>query len=490
MSEISAKIKSVYSDYAVYKDKEANALFAGRTLPNYVKDYILNRYSVDGVRDDEAIREYLEAKMPRNRKEIKKRLMDGEAVNVTACVIIKLDLDKGRVTFTLPGIVETSSDMIISPQVLQDDDGDIVDGENWGNVTIQYVQPKGNAKGYIVMTSFKSFKPYKNLNFDNFIDLRTSLTTDEWIDVLIATLGYIPESFPSVDVKLAMLMRLIPYVEANLNFIELGPKSSGKSHVYSNLSKYTKMISGKCTRAQLIYNYSTKDAGPLQNHDVVVFDEVSSLSFESRGKDDIESFLKTYLENGRADLAKTTIESTCGMGLVGNIELTAEMVPVDDNFQRVLPDIFRSSAMMDRFHLFIPGWRLPKIMEGQLYNGWAIDAEFFSEYLHYLRTQTYGHTIFDELVTYDRRNSYIRHSNAVRRVASALCKLLFPHLRSVNELAPDDLSAFKALYGRYCLTPAIEGRTYIYNQCKTIDPEFTRTVMPEYSIDDSSDIVD
>jgi len=480
-SGISTRIKEVCSDYAIYKDKEAYALFAGRTLPNFVKDYILCRFTDDGSRDDQAIREYLDAKMPGSSEGLMMKLMNGEAVNITTCVFVKIELNKGQVAFHLPDL-NVSADMLISPQVLQDNADEIVDGENWGNITLQYVPPKGRAKGYVMMTSFKSFNPYRNMNFEDFIGLRSKFTTEEWIDVLVASLGYTPESFPSIDSKITMLLRILPSIESNLNFIELGPKSSGKSYVYNNLSKYVRMLSGKCTRAQLVYNHNTKQYGPLKNHDVIVFDEVSSLSLEDTDKE-LESFLKAYLEYGSASLAKKKIESSCGMGLVGNIDLTADLIPVDDDFQRLLPDIFRSSAMIDRFHLFIPGWKLPKITEGQLYYGWAIDAEFFSEYLHYMRRQSYGHTIFDELVEYDKSAAYVRHSKAVRRVASALCKLIFPHIKSAHDLAYEDRVAFMKLYEHYCLYPAIEGRTYVYNQCKAVDREFTKSVMPAFKID-------
>lgn len=138
--------------------------------------------------------------------------------------------------------------------------------------------------------------------------------------------------------------------------------------------------------------------------------------------------------------------------------------------------------MMDRFHLFIPGWQIPKISEGQLYYGWAIDAEVFSEYLHYMRTETYSQKIFDELVEYDKKTAYVRHAKAVRKIAKAYCKLLFPHVKSLDELSPEDLTAFKTLYREYCLLPAIEARSYIYNQCRLVDSEYRYNTMPEFEI--------
>lgn len=480
MSGLSNKIYEAYADYAICKDKVAYGLFAGRNLPSFVKDYILNRFSKGEERDEDGIREYLAAKMPLNGDSLMMRLLDGDDVNITTRVFVKTELGEGRVAFMLPDLNITSN-MYISSKVLEDNKNELTDGENWGNITMQYIPPEGKKKGYVLMTSFKSFNPYKNLDFEDFISRREQFTTEEWIDVLLITLGYVPEVFPSMESKFAMITRLLPAIEPNLNFIELGPKSTGKSHTYNNLSQYFRMISGKCTRAQLIYNHATKQYGAIKSHDLIVFDEVSTLSFDDR-TGELQSFLKSFLEAGTAALANIKITSPCGLGLAGNIALTEELKPVNEDFQHILPDIFRSSAMMDRFHLFIPGWQIPKISEGQLYYGWAIDAEVFSEYLHYMRAETYSQKIFDELVEYDKKTAYVRHAKAVRKIATAYCKLLFPHVKSLDELSPEDQTAFKTLYREYCLLPAIEARSYIYNQCRLVDSEYRYNSMPEFII--------
>lgn len=480
MNEISIRIRDTFADYAICKDKSSDSLFAGRNLPTFVKDYILNRFSNGEERDDQAIREYLAAKMPQSSDALMRRLMDGEVVNITTRVIIQTKLDDGVVAFTLPDL-NMSAKMLIHQKVLDDNRNELVDGENWGNISLQYVPKEGNKKGYVLMTSFRSFNPYKNLDFEDFIACREQFSTEEWIDVLLATMGYEPEAFDSLESKFMMITRLLPAIEPNMNFIELGPKSSGKSYIYNNLSQYFRMISVKCTRAQLVYNHQTKQFGAIKNHDLIVFDEVSTLKFEDRNGE-LQGFLKAYLEAGNASLSSTKIVSTCGLGLAGNIALTEDLEPVNEDFQNILPDIFRSSAMMDRFHLFIPGWKLPKISEGQIYYGWAIDAEVFSEYLHHMRTETYAQNIFDQLVQYDKMQAYVRHSKAVRKVASAYCKLLFPHVRSLDSMTDEDLSTFKRLFNEFCLLPAVRSRSYIYDQCKLVDGEFKRYAMPEFAV--------
>lgn len=477
---ISAKIKEHFADYAICKNKVAYGLFAGRNLPTFVKDYILNRFSKGEERDEDGIREYLATKMPQNNDSLMMRLLNGDEVNITTRIFVKTELGDGKVAFILPDL-NISANMYIQPKVLVDNKNDLVDGENWGNITMQYMPPEGKKKGYVLMTSYKSFNPYKNLDFEDFISKREWFNTEEWIDVLLITMGYTPDSFPSFESKFTMITRLLPAIEPNVNFIELGPKSSGKSFTYNNLSQYFRIISGKCTRAQLVYNHSTKQYGAIKNHDLIVFDEVSTLSFDDKSGE-LQGFLKSFLEAGTASLPNIKIVSSCGLGLAGNLTLTEELKPVNEDFQSVLPDIFRSSAMLDRFHLFIPGWLLPKISEGQIYYGWAIDTEVLSEYLHHMRTETYSQSIFDNLVQYDKKTAYVRHAKAVRKIANAYCKLLFPHIKSLADLSQEDLDIFKDLYKEYCLNPAIEARSYIYNQCKLVDSEYKNNNMPDFRI--------
>ena len=488
MSEISSLIQTAFDGFAVYRDKASERLFAGRSLPNYVKDYILNRFSQGEERDDDAIRQYLAEKMPTDNDGLMRKLLAGEPVNITTRVILNTDLADGKVTFYLPDHA-INAKMIVSSSVLDEAADEITEGENWGNMTLQYMPPEGNRKGYVLMTSYRSFNPYVNVDFANLIECRKGLSVDEWIDVILATMGYDPDSFPTPESKFMMITRLLPMVESNLNFIELGPKASGKSFVYSNMSRHVRMISGKATRAQLVYNHSTKQFGAIKYNDLVVFDEASALEFDDRTQE-LQNFLRGFLEAGHASLSKIKLASTCGIGLVGNIALTEDLKPLNSGFVDILPNLFRTSAILERFHMFIPGWLLPKISEGQLYYGWTIDNEVFSEYLHYLRTETYSSAFFDELVTYDNSNVYVRHSKAVRNVASAYCKLLFPHVKSLDELTPEELEYFKVLYRDYCLVPAVNARTYIYNELKAIDPEFKSNVMPDFAVDVDPDVFD
>lgn len=154
MEAISQTIKNVFSDYAVCKDKASYRLFNGRNLPTFVKDYILNRFSEGEERDEEGIREYLANKMPQDSDSLKMRLLEGENVNITTRIFVKTKLDEGKVAFMLLDM-NLDANMFISPKVLEDNRNELIDGENWGNVTMQYVPPVGRKNGFVQMISFK-----------------------------------------------------------------------------------------------------------------------------------------------------------------------------------------------------------------------------------------------------------------------------------------------------------------------------------------------
>ncbi len=480
MSYISEKLKTVYPNRVIYVDKAAYSLFEGRNLPEFIKHFIMMKFSDEetGEVDEAAVREYLATKMPVNCRNVMMRLMDGEVVNMTTRIYVKTELSAGKVSFSLPD-VEINADMYIQSQVLDEHKDDLNDGENWGNISMMYVAPEGKKKGYVLMTSYKAFNPYKNVDFDELIEGRAQFTTEEWIDGLLVVLGYEPESFASQEAKLTMISRMLIAVETNLNVIEFGPKSTGKSYVYNNMSKGIRMMSNRCTRAQLIYNHATKQYGAVKTHDAVLFDEVSTMQFEDRDGE-LNGFFKVYLEDGKASLARVKIVSECGLGLVGNIALTDKMEPISENYTTCLPDLFCTSAMLDRFHYFIPGWKLGRVNMGQIYNGWTIDKEYFSEYLHYLRSESGYKKIFDEIVEC-AKDADTRDYKAVSRVATAFCKLLFPHVRDLSELSPEDIEKFKELYDFYCLQPAVKGRATIRRQCHLIDKEF-KADFPEFKI--------
>lgn len=477
MSHINDKIKAEFPDLAVMKNEENRHLFSGRTsLPSFLKDYLLSRFcDENGVVDHEKLAEYLTEKMPDRLDNITKKLLAGEQVNITVRIVVKADISSGRTTFTIPD-AGIDRNAFISQKLLDESGDDLTDGEHWGNITLNYVTPQGNRMGYVEMVTFKSFEPYK-IDSSYYYNAREHFSIQEWIDALITFMEYNPDAFDTEEQKLEFISRLLILVQPRLNIIELGPKGTGKSYVYNNISKHVWLHSGgRTTRAKMFYNKATKQFGLMRNHDAVIIDEVSTFTFSE--PDEMQSIFKGYLESGQAKVDDVLFLSECGVGLSGNITLTSEKVPSNSRYFEKLPDMFRESATMDRFHGFIEGWKLPRLDAGSIVEGWTLNAEYFSAVMHNLRQVSDYETLFNQLVTYEETTD-LRDLKAVRKLATAYAKLLFPHVRKLDDLADEDVDQFRQLYRQYCLEPAVRRRAIIREQCHYIDPEFHKE-MPEF----------
>lgn len=471
-------IHTRFKDVCIYKSRDNDELFQGHNLPSFVKDYIIRRYQdVDGNLDTNQLKDYLEEKMPTEKDNLKSRLMMGEKINLTSRVVFKTNIRDGRVEFEIPDAGITS-DACVAHSLLEKSQETIFDGEQWGNMTISYVAPEKKQKGYVCMTSFKPFEPYK-IDLDFYRQARKKLSLEEWIDALISVIGYNASKIEDEETKLEYIARLLPFVEPRLNMIELGPKSTGKSHLYNNLSKRGWCISGgKISRAKLFYNKSSRKFGLLKHYDVVSIDEISTFSFVD--PDEMQSAFKAYLEAGNCTVGNTNFLSECGLVLMGNIQLDENYNPTDTSYYKAFPEMLRESATLDRFHSFIEGWKLPRLEVGLIHEGWTLDAEYFSSILHALRSEGEYVTIFDEIVEHDSKAD-LRDLKAVKKTATAYAKLLFPHVMSIHQLTPEALIRFKETYDRYCLQPAVKRRGIIRQQCHKIDREFS-DLMPDFKI--------
>lgn len=471
-------LHSSFADAAVFRLKTSDSLFSGRNLPSFVKDYIIQKYSDEkGSLDTSKLKEYLDNKMPTDKDNITNRLLRGERINITTRVVFKTNIRDGKIEFELPDLGITS-DAYVSPMLIDKTEDVIFDGEQWGNMSISYVAPEKKQKGHVAMTTFKPFEPYK-VDLEFYRKARRNFTLEEWIDALVCIMGYDAAKLSDENVKLEYISRLLPFVEPCLNMIELGPKSTGKSHLYNNLSKRGWCISGgKISRAKLFYNKSSRKFGLLKHYDVVAIDEISSFSFVD--PDEMQSAFKAYLEAGKCTVDNTNFLSECGLVLMGNIQLDENHNPTDTSYYKALPEMLRESATLDRFHSFIEGWKLPRLEVGLIHEGWTLDAEYFSSILHALRSEGEYAAIFDEIVEHDS-NADLRDLKAVKKAATAYTKLLFPHVQSVHQLTPEALTRFKETYKIYCLEPAILRRGIIRMQCHAIDKEFT-SEMPNFKL--------
>lgn len=473
-NELSQKIREQFSAMIIYKDPTSTgSLFAGRNLPSFVKDFLIKRYiDSDGTVDRQKLTIFLDQVIPKEGTEVKDKLGEGKEVTLLCRFIVYIDLVKGLRRFGIPDLGIKTTEGVIPEYVYAKHPGELVDGEKWGIIKLSVLPDDDGKKNHVEMVDYKPFKPYKSVDVAYLRNAREAFTIREWIDVLLSAMEYDADGFESMTQKLEFISRLLIFVEPRLNAVELAPKGTGKSFVFGNLTKYGWLVSGgKVTRAKLFYDKARQQNGIMKNHDFTAFDEIQTIIFQEPAE--IQAALKSYLESGKTTIDNNEFSSECGLMLMGNIPLNENKRPVNYRYFDSLPQSFRESALLDRFHCFIEGWHLPRINEGIIYKGWTMNVEYFSEILHSMRTQNVYGLLFDQLVGKDK-DADTRDTKAVKKIAVGYMKLLFPHWTRVSQV---DLDEFET----YCLQPAIRRRGIIKEQCHYIDPEF-KTTMPNFWI--------
>ena len=474
-TEICEKIRQYFSAVSIYKDPvSTSSLFVGRNLPSFVKDFLLKRYMnvQTGEIDKLALTQFLDTVIPAAQGSVKDRLQSGEEVMLLARFVVYIDLVKNERQFAIPDYGIKQREGIIPEYVYTKYAGDFIEGEKWGIIKLCLLPDNDGKKNHIQMVDYKPFKPYSSVDVNYLVQARKNFTTNEWIDVLLSAMEYDPDGFVSLTQKVEFLTRLLIFLEPRLNVVELAPKGTGKSYVFGNLSKYGWLVSGgKVTRAKLFFDKTKQQNGIIKNHDFTVFDEIQTIVFQEPAE--IQAALKSYLESGKTTIDNNEFSSECGLMLMGNIPLTEANQPVSNFYFSNLPENFRESALLDRFHCFIEGWLLPRVHKGMIFKGWTINVEYFSEILHAMRTQNSYSLLFDQLVKFESKAD-VRDSTAIKRIATGYMKLLFPHWQRVEDVNPDEFEL-------YCLNPAIHRRSIVKDQCHRIDPEF-KTRMPEVTI--------
>ncbi len=475
MSIIGNKIKQVFGNAAVYKNPANYEVFNGRNLPSFVKDYLISTHiAADGSFKREALSQFLDAHIPKDNSAILARLRRGETLTLLTRFVVTTSLAQNKTNFQIPDMGIKASDTLIPDYLINEYPDDLIDGEKWGIMKIVYIAPVEHERGHVEMVKFKPFRPMQKLDINYIRSCRAQFSLEEWIDVLISAMEYTPSAFANMTQKMEFLTRLLPFIEPRLNLIELAPKGTGKSYVFGNLSKFVWLVSGgKVSRAKLVYDKSTKAPGIMRFYDMVAFDEIQTITFSDNSE--MQSFLKNYLEYGRATIDNYEFMSECGLMLLGNIQLSENNEPLNYKYFDALPEVFKESALLDRFHGMIEGWLLPRVNVEMALHDWTLNVEFFSEVLHQMRTESIYSHIVDDLVDVPA-GADMRHTKAVKRIATAYLKLLFPHITKVENV---DLSEFNML----CLQPAIRRRDIVRQQCSNIDAEtsFSKPI-PEYRV--------
>ncbi|MDD4310432.1 MAG: BREX system Lon protease-like protein BrxL [Candidatus Cloacimonetes bacterium] len=464
------KIKTVFPRESVLKNPKTNDVFTGRNLPSFVKDWLIKCFTENDVFDSEACSYFINDKIPPKGHSLRKRLLHSSVpIQVFSRLIMHTDLLNGKMGFSIPDLGIGYREGVVSQSMAQSKMDHLHEGEIWGILTLIYRHPFQGIKGFVELSDFRPFEPYK-VELDYYLDARKKFSTLEWIDVLIRSMEANPNyknpangATFSLAKKLTYISRLLVHVEPNLNMIELAPKGTGKSYIFNNMSKYGWTVSGGIvSRAGIFYNISTKTPGIIHNYDFLALDEIETIVFAN--DEDISGAFKNYLESGQIVVGHYKNVSDCGLMLLGNIPLDRRMQPKFNDFFRHLPPFFHSSALVDRIHGFIPGWLLFRYTEDLKLQGYALNTEYFSEVLHLLRNQQhYAKIVHDALDI--PQSADTRDTKAILKLCSAYLKLLYPHVQDISQIPCGEFT-------EYILNPALRSRGLIRQQLAELDAEF------------------
>jgi ATP-dependent Lon protease len=482
------KLRNCFDEMVVYKDLQKSNFFSALSLPSFMRDWLLKRFAdKNGDFDSDELGRFVKTYLPSKDdwNSIKNLVIhDNERVKFLAKISIFIDIKSRDIFFSLPDYGLTFKDTIIEDYVWQECKDDLLSAhEIWGMVEIGYRPPvtdKGSVGGKIKLTGFKTFCPY-TIDVDYYKDARREFSTAEWIDVLLGAVDYNAAGYMGdEEKKLTMLTRLLPFVEKRLNLIELAPKGTGKSYLFGRVSRFGWLSSGGVmSRAKMFYDLSRRSEGLVNGYDFVVLDEVQTISFTD--VDEMRAALKGYLESGIYTVGSHEGKAEAGVILCGNIK--AETMNLDGfgNMFEELPFVFHESALIDRFHGFIKGWNIPRMNDDLKVSGWALNSEYFCSIMHELRSDMRYREIVDELIKVPEAAD-TRDTEAVKRIATAYLKLLFPNVRSA-----DDISARE--FKRYCLDRARKMRDTIKYQLGILDVEFKGKDIPVFSVKEDEPIV-
>lgn len=469
-----AKLRSVFSDTVVYKSAERNKFLHSLGIPSYLRDWLVMRFADDqGLVKIDDVFAYVDQYIPRRERwEALKSAMvkEGNRVRILAKVRVEIDVTTGEGLFSLPdlGFPAKKYEAIISDRLLREKkDVLLLSSETWGVIELEWTMrpiPGRKEEGRLYMIDFKPFRPYQ-VDMQFYQAARKEFTLEEWIDLLLIAIDYNPVGFLTTRTKLAMLSRLLPFVEKRLNLIELAPKGTGKSYLFSQISKYGWLVSGgSVSRARLFYHQTQRAIGLVSRYDYVALDEIQSISFPD--EEEVRGALKGYLESGEYRVGDYRGVGEAGFVLLGNID--EDLMNEETNMFRELPSIFHESALLDRFHGFIKGWEIPRMRENMKANGWGLNVEYFSEILHIVRNDIRYRGVVDEMLSVPK-GADTRDTEAIKRLATGFLKLLFPHAISSGAIDPRD-------FEEHCLTPAKNMRSIIRKQLHIMDGEYSDTV--------------
>jgi ATP-dependent Lon protease len=443
-------------------------------VPTYVCEFLLGRYCAST--NDEEIQEglgiverQLRDRAVRSGEEelFKARARETGSVKLIDIISARLDAKTDSYVATLPSL--QLKDVGIDDKLVRDNER-MLTGGFYAEVDLSYdavIAQEKNGRPFLV-SALRPIQLSKRDVLDALYAGRRKFSTADWKSFLLRSVGLEPTAMTERN-RDAMLLRMIPFVENNYNLVELGPRGTGKSHLYQQISPYAHLVSGgKATVARMFVNNSSGQRGLVCLYDVVCFDEVSGVSFDQK---DGVNIMKGYMESGEFSRGKESIRAYGSIVMVGNFDVDVQhQQRIGHLFGPMPPEMRNDTALMDRIHCYLPGWDVPKIAEPIKTNHFGLVSDYISECWTRLRSQSRVSTLQGR-VTFGGALSG-RDQNAVSKTISGLLKLVHP--------SPDDPVSDEDL--EWAVRLALECRRRVKEQQKRIGSAEFRNTQFSYTL--------
>jgi ATP-dependent Lon protease len=427
LDELDRKVAEAFPGHIVRKDLVRQ--FRGQfPVPTYVVEFMLGRYcaSTEPAEIEEGlqmVQSQLSDRTVRAGEEelFKSRARDRGSVRIIDIVTARLDAKTDSYLATLPGLRLT--DVRIGDKIVHDHDR-MLTGGFYAEVELGYdasiAQEKAGRPFEIV--NLREIQLSTRDILDKIAAGRTQLTTQEWRNLLLRSVGLEPEKL-SQRAQDGMLLRMVPFVESNYNMVELGPRGTGKSHLFQQVSPYAHLVSGgKATVARMFVNMANGQRGLVCQYDVVCFDEVSGVSFDQK---DGVNIMKGYMESGEFSRGRESIRAEGSIVMVGNFDVDIQhQQRVGHLFGPMPPEMRNDTAFMDRIHCYLPGWDIPKMSKDLFTNQFGLVNDVLAECFSRLRSQTRINVLPGRIHFGGALSG--RDQNAVNKTVSGLLKLIYP----------------------------------------------------------------
>lgn len=396
----------------------------GANVPVYVLEYLLGMYCASD--DPEVIREGMDTVKrvlaenyvrPDEAEKVKMKIRERGSYKIIDKVTVKLNERRDVYEALLSNLGVTGVE--VAAGTVQQFEKLLVGGI-WCIISLAYFYEEGQKGSPFIIEELKPIQ-MPNLDMEAYLEGRRGFTEAEWLDALLRSTGMEPANLKE-RVKWHLLARMVPLVENNYNLCELGPRGTGKSHIYKEISPNSILVSGgQTTVANLFYNMASRKVGLVGLWDVVAFDEVAGISFKD--KDGVQ-IMKDYMASGSFSRGRESINASASMVFIGNINQSVETLVKTSHLLAPFPEVMIDSAFFDRFHAYIPGWEIPKMRPEFFTNQYGLIVDYLAEALRELRKIGFA----DAIDKYFRLGNHLnqRDTIAVRRTVSGLLKLLYP----------------------------------------------------------------